>query len=155
MKKIVQNELIKIAKLHEKRLSYALKKIALLIPFTENKIKELSDEDIEPIELMTSRFSKLHDFIGTKIINLFLDVTLESHEALSMIDKLNKLERLNILEDKDTWLEMSELRNHLAHEYPDHPELIALFLNQTYSYSHQLIEILKKLLEQIERHSIN
>lgn len=149
MKEIVKNEIIKVARVHEKRLLYALKSLAHLIPFTAEKVQNLSEHDFLVVELMTNRFSKLQDFVGAKIINLFLDVSQEPFEALTMIDKLNKLEKFHIIDDKDVWQEMRELRNHLAHEYPDQPELVAQFLNQTYSFSQDLLQILSKLLERI------
>ncbi|MBS1988189.1 hypothetical protein JST56_04310 [Candidatus Dependentiae bacterium] len=149
MKKIIKEEIIKIAQVHEKRLSYALKSLVHLIPFTAEKVLNLNEHDFLVVELMTNRFSKLQDFVGSKIINLFLDVSQEPHEALTMIDKLNKLEKFHIIDDKDVWQEMRELRNHLAHEYPDQPELVAQFLNQTYSFSQELLQILSKLLERI------
>lgn len=152
MKKMIKEEIIKIAQVHEKRLSYALKSLAHLIPFTTEKVLNLSEHDFLVVELMIHRFAKLQDFIGSKIINLFLEISQEPHEALTMIDKLNKLEKFHILDDKDIWQEMRELRNHLAHEYPDHPELVAQFLNQTYSFSGELLLILSKLLERISKH---
>lgn len=45
----------------------------------------------------------LQDFVGSKIINLFLDVSQEPYEALTMIDKLNKLEKFHIIDDNDVW----------------------------------------------------
>ncbi len=149
MKKIIKDEIIKVAQVHEKRLLYALKSLAHLIPFTAEKVQDLSEHDFLVVELMTNRFSKLQDFVGAKIINLFLDISQEPYEALTMIDKLNKLEKFHIIDDKDVWQEMRELRNHLAHEYPDQPELVAQFLNQTYSFSQELLQILTKLLQRI------
>lgn len=149
MKKIVKEEIFKVAQIHKKWLLYALKSLAHLIPFTAEKVQNLSEHDSLVVELMANRFSKLQDFVGAKIINLFLDVSQEPFEALTMIDKLNKLEKFHIIDDKDVWQEMRELRNHLAHEYPDQPELVAQFLNQTYSHSQELLQILSKLLERI------
>ena len=39
-----------------------------------------------------------------------------------MRDRLNRLEKLGYL-DVDNWLAWREVRNRLAHEYPDQPEL--------------------------------
>ena len=39
-----------------------------------------------------------------------------------MRDRLNRLERLGYLNTED-WLAWREVRNRLAHEYPDKPEL--------------------------------
>lgn len=95
---------------------------------------------------MTNRFSKLQDMIGTKIFHLFFDTVGENDEHLSMLDKLHKLEKLSILSNKNIWLQIKELRNHLAHEYPDQPGLTAEFLNQTHALSYTLINIWHTLL---------
>ncbi|PHS39413.1 MAG: hypothetical protein COB07_06575 [Sulfurovum sp.] len=63
-------------------------------------------------------FSKLQDKIGAK---LFKQVLYELKEidtfSLTMIDVLNKLEKLNILDASEEWEKLRETRNILAHEY--------------------------------------
>ncbi len=64
-------------------------------------------------------FSKLQDKIGAK---LFKQVLYELKEidtfSLTMIDVLNRLEKLNILDSAEQWERLREIRNILAHEYP-------------------------------------
>ena len=64
-------------------------------------------------------FSKLQDKIGAK---LFKQVLYELKEidtfSLTMIDVLNRLEKLNILDTSGQWERLRETRNILAHEYP-------------------------------------
>jgi hypothetical protein len=64
-------------------------------------------------------FAKLQDKIGAK---LFRKILYEYKEIdnlnLPMIDILNLLEKLKILEDKNSWDRLREIRNSLAHEYP-------------------------------------
>ncbi|MCK5538310.1 MAG: toxin-antitoxin system antitoxin subunit [Bacteroidales bacterium] len=64
-------------------------------------------------------FSKLQDKIGAK---LFKQVLYELKEidtfSLTMIDVLNRLEKLNILDTTEQWERLREIRNILAHEYP-------------------------------------
>ena len=149
MNKLIKNEIIKIADIHKQRITYAREKLSNLIPFTAEKIQNLSEEEFLVIELMVNRFSKLQDYIGSKVIDLFFEIANENYKNLTMLDKLHKLEKFNIIENKDIWLEIRELRNNLAHEYPEHPELTALFLNQTYYFSQELIKIYYKLQEYI------
>ncbi len=40
---------------------------------------------------------------------------------------------------------MREVRNHLAHEYPEHPEITAAHLNQVFTLSPQLLNILNNI----------
>ena len=64
-------------------------------------------------------FSKLQDKIGAK---LFKKALYELKEidgfSIAMIDVLNRLEKLEIVEDANAWDNLREIRNILAHEYP-------------------------------------
>ena len=68
------------------------------------------------------RFAKLQDTMGLRLIPATLDVLLEPYEEWSMQDRLNRLEKLGFI-DVVLWLEWREIRNRLAHEYPDDSDL--------------------------------
>jgi uncharacterized protein YutE (UPF0331/DUF86 family) len=88
--------------------------------------------------------------MGTKLIDVFLDAHGELMDQMTMLDKLNKLERLGLLDDANVWLKMREIRNHLSHEYPDHPEITAEYLNQVFSLAPQLIELLRNIKNKLQ-----
>jgi hypothetical protein len=139
------NELMKIADIHAARVIHAIDILTPLFPLTSVAVENLSENNFLFIELLTNRFSKLQDFIGTKLIDVFLDVHGELMAQMTMIDKLNKLERLGFLDDANIWLKMREVRNHLSHEYPDHPEITAEYLNQVFVLAPQLIKLLRSI----------
>jgi hypothetical protein len=56
MNKLIKNEIIKIADIHKQRITYAREKLSNLIPFTAEKIQNLSEEEFLVIELMVNRF---------------------------------------------------------------------------------------------------
>ncbi len=60
--------------------------------------------------------------MGERLVPATLGWLREPHEAWSMRDRLDRLERLGFL-DVDAWLQWRDVRNRLAHEYPDQPEL--------------------------------
>ena len=68
------------------------------------------------------RFTKLQDAMGERLVPATLGWLREPHEAWPMRDRLDRLERLGFL-DVNTWLQWRDVRNRLAHEYPDQPEL--------------------------------
>ena len=136
------NELFKIADIHVARINFALRKLDQKLPLQEIEINE---NDIPLFELLISRFAKLQDFIGRKIIDQFLFSKAEPYENLTMIDKLHLLEKFVILESIDEWQIMREVRNHLTHEYPDHPELTVKYLNQLYELTPKLILIYERI----------
>lgn len=68
------------------------------------------------------RFTKLQDSMGERLVAATLDALAEPFEAWPMRDRLDRLEKLGYL-NVDDWLAWRELRNRLAHEYPEAPEL--------------------------------
>ena len=133
--------MIKIANIHEMRIQSAINRIGHLFPMNEDTLKNISDDDFVWIDLLVNRFRKLQDIIGSKILDLFLEQQQEETYDLSVLDKINKLEKLGIIEDAGIWKEMRKTRNHIAHEYPDMPALMAIYLNQIFDLSPKLISI--------------
>lgn len=68
------------------------------------------------------RFMKLQDAMGERLVAATLGALAEPHESWAMRDRLDRLEKLGFL-DVTQWLGWRELRNRLAHEYPDAPAL--------------------------------
>jgi hypothetical protein len=61
-------ELFKITDIHQKRIIFSMDKLANIFPISVGKIQNLSEQEFLLIELLTTRFSKLQDFMGNKII---------------------------------------------------------------------------------------
>jgi uncharacterized protein with HEPN domain len=138
-------EIIKIADIHAGRVSYALNKLQAVFPIEASQLNNLSEENFLFSELLISRFAKLQDILGAKLIDLFLLQQGETIENLTMLDKINRLEALNIIADANLWLNMREARNHVAHEYPDNPELTAKYLNQIVMLAPKLIDLFNNI----------
>ncbi len=68
------------------------------------------------------RFSRLQDAAGERLVPATLADLAEPFEDWPMRDRLDRLERLGFV-DALQWLEWRAVRNRLAHEYPDAPEL--------------------------------
>jgi len=62
-------------------------------------------------------FTKLQDQIGAKFFKEVLFELKEIETHMPMLDILNRLEKLEILEDGCEWDELRILRNELTHEY--------------------------------------
>lgn len=142
-------ELVKTADIHAQRINYAIDRLTSLFPFSGEVIENLREQDFLLIELLVNRFSKLQDFMGTKLTDAFLESKGEVTSAMTMIDKLNKLEKLNIIDDANLWFEMREIRNHLAHEYPEHPEITARYLNKLFQLTPKLLLLLENIKKRI------
>jgi len=142
--------LIEISRIHESHLLYALNNLADIFPITEEKVTNLTKEEFVLVDFLANRFCRLQDFMGANLIDAVLIQFNEFTDDLTMIDKMNKLEKFHFVKEARLWQEMRKLRNHLIHEYPDRPELVAKFLNQAYSLSFELLEILNNLLGSLE-----
>lgn len=134
-----------IAHIHAKRLRYALDKLAAFFPLTAVSVKGLSEEELPLFELFTSRFAKWQDLMGSSVFPRLLESVGESDDTLTLIDKLNRLEQLGVIDEANLWLRMRKLRNHIAHEYPDQPEITAEYLNQIHEVSAELFLTLERV----------
>jgi hypothetical protein len=143
MNKLV--ETLKIADIHVKRIHSALNHINDVFPMTKEKLESLPEERMVWIDFLINRFGKLQDIIGSKIIDLFLDSQGEIIENLTTLDKIHKMAKLGIISDEKVWKDMRNARNHIAHEYSDHPELMAIYMNQIVSLIPSLLEMFDKL----------
>ncbi len=138
---------IAIANKHAERLQYAITQLSHKFPLSAVKIDHLTNEDIAVLELFTSRFAKLQDFMGTKLYPLFLKIVeQEDIDSTTFIDKLNKLEKLRIIDSAHKWKEMRNTRNHISHEYPNDPGLAATHLNAAYNMAPELLKYLATVI---------
>lgn len=142
-------EILKIAEIHRSRIEMSVNDLENIFPLDEKQINNLNKEQLLLLELLTSRFAKLQDLIGKKIIDEFLLSKGELIDKDTMIDKINKLERMEIIEDAQIWQRMRDVRNRISHEYPDHPELTAMYLNRLFDLTPQLLAILNRIKESL------
>ena len=142
--------LIEISRIHESQLLYALNNLAYMFPLTEEKVVKFTQQEVILVDFLVYRFSRLQDFMGASLVDAVLIQLNEFSDRFTMIDKMNKLEKFELIKDARLWQDIRKLRNLLTHEYPDRPQLVADFLNQTYSLSFELLEILNNLLRSLE-----
>ena len=76
-------------------------------------------EKIKTIDAFIFRFIKLQDFMGDKLFKELLKRVGEYKDNMSLIDVLDKLEKLEVIDNSDKWIDFKVLRNKLTHEYPD------------------------------------
>lgn len=83
---------------------------------------ESNRDRVRIVDQLLFRFIKLQDTVGERLLPATLSQLRESFEEWPMRDQLNRLEKLGYL-DVNTWLAWREVRNMLAHEYEDNPEI--------------------------------
>ncbi len=142
------NEIIRIADIHAERVRAATDNIRHLFSIDAAKVRKMQREDLAWTELSLSRFSKLQDLIGRRIIAAFFEMNEENTMNVTILDKVRRLEKLELL-DAQIWKDMRNARNHTTHEYPDAPELTAKYLNPIYDLAPKLIEILNNIKSKV------
>lgn len=99
-----------------KHLDYASQQ-AFKTPLTQQKVENL-EQDPElalKIEAFTSRFCRLQDTLGDKLLPALLKALGEPAQALLI--NLNKAEKYGWLDSAETWMQLRQLRNQMIHEY--------------------------------------
>ena len=112
------------------------------IPISNHE--ELSQLERFALNALIFRFSKLQDLIGVKIFRNYLDFSGFDVVEKSFFDILKEIEKEGIV-DIDSWSELRELRNKIAHEYPEEMEEMLESINLFITKSHLLVKISQKL----------
>ena len=144
---ILLESLFKVAKIHADRLSTSRQHLQPKMPLSSRDVEAFTFDEMLLWEMFVNRFSKLQDLMGAKIFKAVIDYAGESTDSMTLIDRLHALEKLGLIDNVMAWKDMREMRNHLAHEYPDAPETVANYLNKAFDMASVLIETLNKLEE--------
>ena len=93
---------------------------------------EQNPEFAMKVEAFSSRFARLQDTVGDKLLPVWLEALNEL--VGPAIDNFNKAEKLGVLSSVDDWLMVRGLRNQMVHEYHEYIESLETLtdaLNQT------------------------
>jgi len=144
MPKMINDKLERIFRecdTHQVRMMSAYQKIQSQLPLNPTSYAQLNEEDVTHIDQFLFRYAKLQDAIGQRLFKTMLIFLQEEVEHLPFLDILHKLEKLKFIASAETWQELREIRNAIAHEYDDSPELMVQALNAIFSSSETLIGI--------------
>ena len=120
-------------------------------PFTAERAAALStDPDLaERVDAFVSRFGRLQDTLGDKLLPLLLSTLGE--KPLATIDRLDRAERLGLIPSGDQWMAMRRLRNQIIHEHVDDPLILSNALESAHRAVAVLIETTSALTAEAER----
>lgn len=91
-------------------LRYSLERTRGLLPG-----KDWEPEELERLEALASRFSRLSDLLTQRIMRLVDD--LELIPASTLLDRIHRAEKRGWVETAGRLVRIRELRNLIAHEY--------------------------------------
>ncbi len=120
-------------------------------PFTPARVAELEADTAlaERADAFVSRFGRLQDTLGDKLLPLLLTALGENTSA--MIDNLDRAERLGLIPSSEQWMEMRRLRNQMVHEYVEDPVVLANALEAAHEYVDVLADVTSKMTAEIEQ----
>jgi len=100
--------------LHLQAVSQRLNKI---LPDNKEQLREQLNEPllIDVLESFSAKFSRMQDTIADKLLPIFLQTAGE--QIGTVIENLNRAEKLSLITDTQQWLIARGLRNKLVHEY--------------------------------------
>jgi hypothetical protein len=106
-------------------------------------------EDLaEKIDAFVSRFGRLQDPIGEKLIPRF--AALLGSEPKSLLDNLAYAEKNDWLDSAETFVSARKLRNLLVHEYMAEAELFLESLQAADEATHMLIDVVTRIKQQAD-----
>jgi len=137
--------------LHHLERSYH--QVAAELPLQAEQINKLTDARIDRLDLYLGRFSKLQDFIVSKLFRSVAMASLEdTSQDVSLIDTLRRMEKYGIVQDLNDWLEIRLLRNSLTYEYLTDDTAIAENINAAFSAYTTLRDTLDRIKTYYKKH---
>ena len=120
-------------------------------PFTKEQAAQLeTNTDLaEQVDAFVSRFSRLQDTLGDKLLPLLL--TSLGEKTNSMIDNLDRAERLRLIQSTDEWLAMRNLRNQMIHEYVEDLTILTNALQTAHTLVPTLIASADNIVAEIKK----
>ena len=121
----------------EKLFNYLKKDIEVFnnlygIPIKSEILETIENDDNlrRLVASITSDFSKAQAILGEKLFKEILYFTDEINDKnISFFEVLSILEKLSIMEHRLEWKQVKEIRNNIAHEYPEEVDKLADNLN--------------------------
>ncbi len=97
------------------------------------------------VEAFLSRFARLQDTVGDKLLPTWLTALNEPIGAA--IDNLNKAEKLAVLASVEEWLAVRSLRNQMVHEYIESLDVLTNALNQANEHVTLIVNCATSIIE--------
>lgn len=122
-----------------------------IVPFTPENVTRLETEVMlaEQAEAFVSRFGRLQDTLGDKLLPVLLEFMGEAPAPL--MDNLSRAEKWGWVESVDDWIAMRQLRNQMVHEYIEDPAVLSSALNAGHAFVPVLRGVAERLLGEVER----
>lgn len=119
--------------------------------FTMEEAQKIETDPIlaERLDAFVSRFGRLQDTVGDKLLPALLSALAE--KTGPAIDNLDKAEKLGLMESSDGWMEMRRLRNQMVHEYIEDLAVLTSALRSGHAFVPVLVAAARRCVVQAQR----
>jgi len=119
--------------------------------FTIERAQKIELDPIlaERLDAFVSRFGRLQDTVGDKLLPALLNALAE--KTGPAIDNLDKAEKLGLIESADAWMEMRRLRNQMVHEYIEDLAVLTSALRTGHAFVPLLIAAARRCVAESQR----
>jgi len=117
---------------HLDRIRKAWQRLENTFPLTAEQLDKADDVLVEHIDQFVYRFTKLQDAMGTRLLPMLHTYLEENDRPLPFLDVLGTLEKYQVIPSLMEWQFFRNLRNTLAHEYPEDTGQTVQALNTLY-----------------------
>lgn len=119
--------------------------------FTVEDAQKIETDPIlaERLDAFVSRFGRLQDTVGDKLLPALLNAMAE--KTGPAIDNLDKAEKFGFIESADGWMEMRRLRNQMVHAYIEDLAVLTSALRSGHAFVPVLVTAARRCVAQAQR----
>ncbi|NCD34910.1 MAG: hypothetical protein EOL87_16020 [Spartobacteria bacterium] len=136
---------------HVAKLRRSRRLLSEFFPLKADGFERCSEEQVEHVDQFIYRFTKLQDAMGMRLLPSLHALLEGSVSPIPFLDVLNKLEKLQVLPSVEEWQWFGNLRNNLAHDYPESIEQTVLTLNFLFERHEQLLAMFEHVAGYAQR----
>lgn len=119
--------------------------------WTAAALENLARDDRRLLDQFAYRYIRLQDDMGARLMPAILNALGEDSTAMPALDRFYRLEQIGWLPSADEWLELRQIRNAFAHDYPETPaEHLERFLAAV-SAAQSLVGLMEQIGAQINQ----
>jgi len=138
-------QLLSITDKEDQHLESVTQRLLNILPENDEQLKEkLNDPQlIDTLESFSAKFSRMQDTIADKLLPVFLKTAGE--QTGTVIENLNRAEKLFLITNAQDWLIARGLRNKLVHEYIENPHALSEAVDLAKEFVIELIKTQKAI----------
>lgn len=129
-----------------KRVAWSMGRVRPFIPITAATVDSLPDQDEEKLDAFLLRFNQLTAILQDHVTRSILKAEEELDREMSRRDQRLLMEKLGALRPSLGFGTIAELRNKIAHTYPNESEKQAEILNEVFASGNNLLAGFNSLL---------